>query len=81
MASLWFENIAHQAVTTSLILIVSQMESPEDRYLSWVGGHGLEERPEQHEEQEVVDDQKRYPSFILYLNKWLLRDNAEYNDK
>jgi len=39
MASLWFENIAHQAVTTSLILIVSQMEAPEHGHLPGISSH------------------------------------------
>jgi hypothetical protein len=42
MAPLRFKNIAHEAISSSFILVVAQMESPEDRNLSWVGGHGLE---------------------------------------
>jgi hypothetical protein len=47
MASLRFENVAHQAVSPSFILRVSQIEAPEYRDLTWVSEHGLEEGPNQ----------------------------------
>jgi hypothetical protein len=49
MASLWLKNIAHQAVSTPLILIVAEMEAPEDGHLSRVRRHTLEEGPHEHD--------------------------------
>tara|TARA_B110000977_G_C10740946_1_gene362995 strand:- start:294 stop:536 length:243 start_codon:yes stop_codon:yes gene_type:complete len=48
MTALWLEHVAHEAVTPSLVLIVTKMESPKDWDLSWVGCHRLEETPEHH---------------------------------
>jgi hypothetical protein len=43
MASLRLEHVAHQAVASALIFSVAQVESPENRHLSRVCGHRLEE--------------------------------------
>ena len=45
MASFRLEHIAHEAVTTTLVLIVSQVEAPENRDLSRIRRHRLKERP------------------------------------
>lgn len=45
VATLWLEHVAHEAVATALVFVVTQMEAPEDRHLAWVGRHRLEERP------------------------------------
>ena len=42
MASLWLENVAHQAISSSLIFIITQMESPKHWDLSRISGHSLE---------------------------------------
>ena len=51
MAALWLENVAHETVTASLILWVTEMEAPEDWNLSRVCCHALNERPDQHKEE------------------------------
>lgn len=43
MAPFGFENIAHQAVASSLVFVVAQVEAPEDGHLTRVGRHRLEE--------------------------------------
>jgi len=43
MAALWLENIAHQAVTTSFVLRVTEMEAPKDWHLSGICRHRLHE--------------------------------------
>ena len=43
MASLWLENVTHQAITATLILWVTKMEAPKDWNLSWVSSHRLYE--------------------------------------
>lgn len=45
MASLGLENIAHEAVSTTLVLIVAQVKAPENWHLSRISRHGLKERP------------------------------------
>ena len=42
MASLWLENVAHQAISSSLIFIITKMESPKHWDLSRISGHSLE---------------------------------------
>ena len=39
MAAFRLEYVAHETVSTTLILRVTQMESPEDRHLTWIGRH------------------------------------------
>ena len=53
MAALWLENIAHETVTASLVLWVTEMEAPEYWYLSWVSCHALNEGPDQHKEENM----------------------------
>jgi hypothetical protein len=43
MAALRLENIAHQAVTTSFVLRVTEMEAPKDWHLSRICSHRLHE--------------------------------------
>lgn len=45
MASLRLENIAHEAVSTTLVLIVTQVKAPENGHLSRISRHRLKERP------------------------------------
>ena len=54
MAPLRLENVAHQTISSSFIFIVTKMETPEDRHLSWICCHRLEERPNQHDKEKVV---------------------------
>jgi hypothetical protein len=56
MASLGLEDVAHEAVSSPLVLVVTQMESPEDWNLSWVSCHGLEKRPDKHHEENIVNN-------------------------
>ena len=53
MASFWLENVAHETISASLILWVSQVKAPEDWDLSWIGSHGLDEGPYHHEENQM----------------------------
>ena len=53
MAALRLEDVTHEAVTASLVLRVSQMETPENWHLAWICRHTLYERPDQHEENYV----------------------------
>lgn len=46
MASLWFENVAHETVTTTFLFWVAQVEAPKHWNLTWVSGHCLHERPD-----------------------------------
>ena len=39
MAAFGLEYVAHETVSTTLVLWVTQMESPEDRHLTWIGRH------------------------------------------
>lgn len=57
VAPLRFKNIAHQAVAPTLILIITEVEAPKYRYLTWVRRHGLEERPEEHYEYDMINYQ------------------------
>lgn len=59
MASLGFENVAHQAIATTLVLRVAQVEAPKDRNLAGVSGHGLDEGPDKHDEEHVEDCKQR----------------------
>ena len=43
MATLWLEHIAHEAVATSLVFVVTQVETPKYWHLAWVSRHRLEE--------------------------------------
>ena len=47
MATLGFEDVAHQAVTASFVLRVTKMEAPEDWNLTRIGCHTLNEWPDQ----------------------------------
>ena len=53
MASFWLEDVAHKTISAPLILRVSQVEAPEDRDLSRIGCHGLDEGPYHHEENKM----------------------------
>ena len=46
MASLWFENVTHETVTTTFLFWVAQVEAPKHWHLTWVSGHGLYEGPD-----------------------------------
>ena len=55
MASLGFEYVAHQAISTALVLWIAEVEAPEDRNLSGVSRHGLNEGPNEHYEENVEE--------------------------
>jgi hypothetical protein len=57
MAPFRLENITHQTIPSSFILIVSEMESPEYWHLPWICGHRLKKRPHKHRKQKVVNDE------------------------
>ena len=50
MTTFRLEHITHKAISASFVFIVTQVETPEYRYLSRISRHCLEERPEQHKE-------------------------------
>lgn len=54
MAPFGLEDIAHQAIASALVLVVPEVEAPEHGHLTRVRRHRLEERPQQHREQDVV---------------------------
>ena len=56
MASLWLEDVAHETVAASLLLRITEVEAPEDRDLPGVCGHGLNEGPDKHYEEDVEHD-------------------------
>jgi hypothetical protein len=56
MATLWFEHIAHKAVSAALILWIAQVETPKHWDLAWIRGHRLKERPKQHEKEKVEEN-------------------------
>ena len=56
MASLGFEYVAHEAVSSPFVFVVTKMEAPEYWHLSRISGHRLKEGPYQHEEEKVVYD-------------------------
>jgi len=66
VAALWLEDVAHQTVATALVLSVAQVEAPEDRDLSWVGRHRLEERPDKHHEEDVKHSQHHCNQVVVY---------------
>ena len=51
MASLWLENVTHQAVSSSFVFRIAQMEAPKDWHLARIRRHGLYEGPNKHEKQ------------------------------
>jgi hypothetical protein len=65
VASLWLEHIAHQAVPTTFILVVTEMEAPEHRHLSRICSHRLEEAPNEHQKQEIIHNQEGNILLIL----------------
>lgn len=56
MAAIGLEDVADQAVAAALRLVIAEMEAPEGWHLSRIAVHSLEERPHQHEEEDVVED-------------------------
>ena len=59
MASLWLEDVAHETVAASLLLGITEMEAPEDGDLSWVCGHGLDEGPHKHYEENLHNESRK----------------------
>lgn len=57
VTSFRFENIAHEAVSTSFIFGITQMEAPKHWDLTRIGGHCLEEGPKKHDEEEMEESQ------------------------
>jgi hypothetical protein len=56
MAPLRLKYIAHQAISSSLVFVITEMEAPKNRNLARIGGHGLKERPHQHKEEYIVEN-------------------------
>ena len=72
MATLRFKDVAHQAVTSTLVFRVTQMESPKDWDLSRIGSHRLYETPYQHYEEDMEHSQEKNNSPIIYQKQiWL----------
>ena len=65
MATLRLEYVAHQAVSAPFVLRVAQVKSPENGHLAGVGGHGLDEAPDEHEEEHVEDGEQNDYSPII----------------
>jgi len=65
MATLWLENVAHEAVTASFVLWVTEMEAPEDRYLAWICCHALNEGPDKQDEEHVEDGEHKDDSPVV----------------
>ena len=55
MASFRLEDIAHKAVVSSLVLWISQVETPKHRHLAWICDHCLEKRPQKHEKDHMIE--------------------------
>ena len=53
MAAFRLEDVAHQAVTSTLVLRVTKMEAPEHWNLAWIGSHRLDEGPHHHYEDDM----------------------------
>ena len=65
MATLRLEYVTHQAITTSFILRISKVEAPKDRHLAWISRHGLNERPNHHEEKKMEDAKEVYDVVVV----------------
>jgi hypothetical protein len=51
MTPLRFEHIAHQAIPSSFVFVVTKVKTPENGHLTWVSHHGLQQAPYQHEKE------------------------------
>ena len=71
MAPFGFEYVAHQTVSTALILRIAQVEAPEDWNLTWVRCHRLDEWPDEHYEEYVEEGEQNNYSRIIYRKKVL----------
>jgi len=69
MASLWLKDVAHQAISATLVLRVTQMEAPEDWNLPRICSHGLYERPNHHDEDEMEHTQQEQ-NLPVVLSLW-----------
>ena len=78
---LWLEYIAHKAISPSLIFIVTKMKSPEYWNLARVCSHRLKERPQEHEEQEIVYYQESYDSIVFFCSRSPYYDHRGVVDK
>jgi hypothetical protein len=56
MASLGLKYVAHQAIPPSFILRVTEVEAPEDRNLSRISEHRLEEWPNKQDKYHVEEN-------------------------
>ena len=57
MATLWLENVAHQTIASSLVLRVTKIEAPENRYLAWICCHCLKEAPDEQNKEHIEEDE------------------------
>ena len=78
MATLWFEYIAHQAVSAALILRIPQVETlnsldllniyPKNWNLTRVRGHSLEKRPSQKYEEQMKKSKHCHYRVVVYVS-------------
>jgi S-adenosylmethionine synthetase len=69
MAPLRFEYIAHEAVASSFVFGVAQMEAPENGHLPRVSSHRLQERPHEHEEENMKEGQHDTHVEVVYTSR------------
>ena len=71
MAPFRLKNIAHQAVSSSLVLRIAKMEPPEDWNLTRIGSHRLYERPNEHEKDNIENCEHDYDSRVVCVKEKL----------
>ena len=70
MAAFGLKNVAHEAISPSLVFRVAPLEPPEDRHLARIGCHRLDERPYHHEKDQMEDgEQKEHGLVVLGLGQ------------
>jgi hypothetical protein len=66
MAPLWFKDIAHQTIPSSLVLRVAQVKAPKHRHLPRVCRHCLHEGPYQHDKENVENGKQGEHFDVVY---------------
>ena len=66
MAPFGLKNVAHEAISASLVFGVAPLEAPEDGHLARVGGHGLDEGPDHHEEDQVEGGEQHEHRLVVF---------------
>ena len=59
VTSVWLKHIADQAVPSPLALVISEVEAPERRYLTWITVHCFQKAPHQHQKEYIVHNHER----------------------